>query len=210
MKHLLSLTTLATTSLLLAACLPGKSVETTAPQTESQVQQEAFEVSKALAAGKSVMCTITQTQTGSTSTYYHKGTKMKVLAQAEGETPASTMISDGEFFYVWEDAATTGMKFAIPDPSATPNPRVDMPDVPDFSKENAEEEYTQEGYTLDCKEKALEDSEFVPPTSVTFQDTSKMMENSMQQMQQQLETQDSEMSAEQQEAVKQMMQQFGQ
>lgn len=210
MKHLPSLTALVATSVLLSACLPGKTAQDTTLQTESQIAQETFKVGAAIKAGRPVMCTITHTESGTTSTYLHKGEKMKVHAQENGETPASSMISDGEFFYIWEDSATTGMKFPIPNPSATPNLNVDMPNMPDFSKENAQEDYVKQGYTLDCQEKSLDDSEFVPPTSVTFQDTSVLMQNSVQQLQQELETKDSQMTQEQQEALNQMMQQFDQ
>lgn len=175
---------------------------------------EAGKLSMMVATGKPGMCTITDTTNNSKMEYYIKGKKMKFISEGMGdmmppgtesaateamETPEpsgakklSYFLNDGEYTYMWQEGNKSGIKMKFTAPSMSPAPTVEgqaepegtppNPGTPDLDFNEIE---ANNNYTINCDMKELGDSEFVPPTDVTFMDYSQMNEqNYMQYMDQ--------------------------
>ena len=187
--HMSRIATLALTMAAAGTLFTACNKPETGPQTTSDVQNEAQKVATAIQAGKPVKCTITKLEGADGEAmqmeYYIKGEKIKMTGvEIEGnEQEQGAMISDGEFIYVWDDQTKEGFKFPAVDPDENQEiadqTAQNQPDLPDFSKEDVQQQYQDQGYRLDCDQTNVADSEFVPPTDVTFQDFSAMMKNVM-------------------------------
>jgi hypothetical protein len=156
---------------------------------------------------------MTKTDGSSTMDYIIKGKKMKISGmeyQGKKNTNGS-MISDGEFMYTWDDTSKTGMKIAIPkEEDVSKLAREKGQEVPSFSTEEDKKKYEDQGYRVDCKELAVDDSVFVPPSDVKFSDLSSMMENSKKLMVKPNEMPSEEQQKAMEDQVKEMMKQYGQ
>lgn len=170
--------------------LLNKKAATTETPTDTMMaasaQPTTEETQKMMAAfktGASLNCTVSG-PTGDKVTFLTKDKKMKSSA-TNPEKPASIsyMINDGQYMYIWTSDETTGFKTAIPTEAeiAATKEKVNalQNQMPDFSDETVQKEYVDKGYAMNCSPGAVSDSEFVPPTTVQFQDMSAMMQKAM-------------------------------
>lgn len=201
-------------TLLLAACkqAPGSVPTNTEPQTQGEAMNEFSKVAAAMQAGRPVSCTMTKTDGSSTMDYLIKGKKMKISGiEYQGKQNGGAMISDGEYMYTWDESTKAGMKFAIPkEEDVEKMAQNNTPAVPSLSSEEDKKRYEDEGYRVDCKELAVDDTVFIPPSDVKFSDLSSMMENSKKLMVKPDEAPSADQQKAMEDQVNQMMQQYGQ
>lgn len=180
------------TGIALAACIPGTQPAPT-PDTNTSVDQTndtTFDtLGKAMMTGAPLRCQMANPETGETITYSTKDKKMHVTtASTDAENQTSYMINDTQFVYIWTEGETTGVKSPVPTEAEMKELAEDMPEyddqdvtpeTPDFTQADIQQEYQDQGYTLDCTPTTIDDSEFIPPTTVTFQDMSAMMDGAL-------------------------------
>lgn len=199
--------------------LPGKNQ----PNSPAAMQQEANEIAQAMQQGKPLACVITNTEDQSAMAYAIEGQKMKVTGmRAEGQTQAGSMLNDGEFLYVWDEATLQGTKMMMPDPAEVAKSQEQaeqyLQELPDFSDTTVQESYEEQGYTIECQPGNFPADFFTPPSNVTFQDLSQLMESfGSMTGEAMMETEaaanptlPSGLSEEQQQALENAMQQLGQ
>jgi len=184
--HLLSTITLC--GVVFAGCTSATVPDPNLKPTEAPVQQSNSSTDKntrlmmAAAEGKgSATCEISKDDGTEKMTFMMKGTKNKAMgASLSGGKGMGYMINDGNFAYIWSDQEKTGTKIDLKKAVATAS---NAPQYEDFSKEEVQKDYEEKGYTYNCSEANIADSEFVPPKNVEFVDMSQMMEQSTKMMQ---------------------------
>ncbi len=172
---------LITSFVLFSACKPQTPPAAPESQTQDQAINEFTEMGQAIQSGKPVSCTMQKKDSTESVTYLIKGKKMKMSGFGSGDAgQPGSMLSDGEYVYTWTDATKQGMKFKLPSEEAQQTTTEQTPttpqNVPDFSSEEERQKYADMGYTVNCEVAVVADSEFVPPTDVTFRDLSSMMQ----------------------------------
>ncbi len=155
---------------------PSAQIET---QTEAQMAGEFESVAGAIQAGRPVSCTMTKKGDNTVMTYFLKGQKMKM--SGFGSTGASTtgmMISDGRTIHTWDETTKKGFTMTLPeDQNIEDYAEQNGQNVPSIQSEEDKKALEDQGYIVDCKEQSIADSEFVPPSDVTFSDMSGLMES---------------------------------
>ncbi len=168
--------------LILTGCQKATQNSQTQPTTQT-IQEAGSIMERAVAGSGAARCTVTNTTNGSVITYTVSGKKMKAEGISYDKSMTSgAMMSDGSFTYIWDTVSKKGMKMTIPTEEDVEKLKDQGQNVPDFSKEEVKKEYEDKGYTMDCKETRVSDSDFIPPTDVTFTDLSAMMEQSKKMM----------------------------
>lgn len=184
--------------LILAGC--NSQTPTPQVQTQDQAQSEYQEMASAMASGKPVRCVMTNAERNETITYLVKDKKVRLnTVVANDEQQSGNMLMDGEYIFTWSDVKKEGTKFKVPE-ETTEQPQEQ--EVPDLSQEEDRKEYEDLGYTIDCEGANVADSEFIPPSDVTFTDMSQMMD--------QAQKQQESMSPEDRAQFEKMMQQYAQ
>ncbi len=199
----LSLATIA-----FVACKQAAPPQAPAEQTQQQAAAEGQEMASVVARGGSIRCELSKRDGSSTVSYAMKGKKIHTTGmEYEGQNTKSEMISDGEYMYIWQVDTKQGVKTKLPSEEDMKEMTQEVKNsVPDITTDAGKQEFEAQGYTIDCKEQAVADTEFVPPTDVKFTDTSALMQGVLDQV----KGQEKKMSPEQQEQLQQMMQQFQQ
>lgn len=191
---------LGVSAIVLAACNNQSTPEV---QTQEQAMGEYEQMANLVATGKPVRCLMTDTEKGHTMTYLMKDKKVKMtdmMMSDTGETGA--MLMDTEYMYTWSDQKKEGTKMKLNLEDLKESADQAQQDVPDLSNEEDRKAYEEMGYTINCEEAQVSDSEFVPPTDVKFMDMSAMMEKAKEAQQ--------GMTPEQQKQMEEMMKQYAQ
>jgi hypothetical protein len=172
---------LAFSSLLLSACTASPSSKTTnapiagdqktpvaqeTPQANNKNQNFSGPLKAALALGVPLKCT--NTVDGTTVTGYIKNglyySEYEIMGQKE------TMLVRDNCSYIWQNEATTGVKFCaknVPGSTAGNEALLDSPDAS-----------TPKG-DINCLPSAVDDALFVIPTNVTFSDMSQFSQGNI-------------------------------
>lgn len=187
-KSVASISLVASLALVLTGCsMPGMTTQETS-MTGSTTSN--IEASNAIAAAMmnngSISCEISDPATGNSFTYTIMGKKVRVTSiTADTTQPDGNMINDTQYIYIWNNGETEGMKMrALTEAEMQAMSSPPPAQVPDFSSTEVQEEFENNGYTMTCDETVISDTDFVPPTTVTFQDMSAMMDSMMKQDQQ--------------------------
>lgn len=157
------------------------------PEPVVQDNAAATQLEAILTAGGSARCTMTKTDGTSEITYSLKGKKMR-MEGAPGATTQNNgiVINDGAYLYIWEKGKTEGIKSKIPTEQEMEKLKEKseslMQNSPNLSDETVRKEYEDQGYKINCQAADIMDSEFVPPTTVKFTDTTALMENAAKMM----------------------------
>lgn len=192
-KNYLSFTIIVSV-LLLAGCTAKSTAPTgsVAPvqnpvgeQSQAELESNAKKMMRAMDKGGSITCVIAKTDGTDTITFKVKGKKTKAMGESFADGKGmGYMINDTENMYIWNDKDKEGIKLSLKAAVPSGSPVATNNQYEDFTKDDVEKEYEEKGYRYDCTEGAIADSEFVPPKTVIFTDTSKMMEESSRMMQQ--------------------------
>jgi hypothetical protein len=86
------------------------------------------------------------------------------------------MVNDSENIYIWNDADKKGFKMSLNAATEIASQSGVAKQYQDFSKEDVEKMYQEQGYTYNCLEASVADSEFVVPKDVVFSDMSAILE----------------------------------
>lgn len=161
--------------------LPQKSTQVEVPPVEQQALNEYQKIAQAMASGESVECVMFNSQKGTSFTYQVKGKMIRTFGQLNPESTSSgNMISDGTYLYIWSDDDQAGTKMKIPTETEVAETSEKSEALPDLSSEAKQQEFIDLGYSIQCDQKNLSDDIFTPPTTVSFQDLSSMMESANQ------------------------------
>lgn len=174
----------------LLACSVPSLTPTPSPEAINQATNEttgnqtAEDLAQAVMTGDEMQCAINNLDKGESIKFLTKDKKMKVATNVNGDEQNSYMISDTQFLYIWTEGQTTGVKTRVP----TEAEIKDLQDtagesqqqsITDFSQEDVQEQYRNQGYTIDCRPGEVNDAEFIPPSNITFQDMSALMDGAM-------------------------------
>lgn len=189
----------------------------TMEQTKDQMTEQFQMVAEAMAAGNPIVCQMTNAN-GTSFTYSNMGQKIRIQGQLSPDSPdEGNMLSDGEFIYTWSNQNQQGIKFKQPSAedlaALKAKGEAVAQNLPDFSDQMTQDEYKNQGYSINCTQENIPDDTFVPPTTVTFTDTSDMMQRAQQMMRQDDAESASEAASEGDqmdlEQVKKVMQGYG-
>lgn len=138
-------------------------------------------IQDALSRSLSLECSYTDPE-GTTAKTYIKAGAVRSEVTATGTDGATTyMIMKDRKLYSWDPETKKGTLMTIPDPATITPPAVPTGAMEDSSDATAGEEESFlteiEKYKDACKPATVADSLFVPPTDVTFQDLSSLMED---------------------------------
>lgn len=132
------------------------------------------------------------------------------MQSASGDK-TQNIISDTEYMYSWDDSTKKGMKLKL---TSMEDMKKSVEEkgqsVPSLTTDEDRKKYEDQGYTVNCSVKAIDDSEFVPPTDVTFTDTSAMMEQSKAMMQKAQSSMSPQTQEEMQKQAEEMMKKYQQ
>ncbi len=174
--------------LFLAGCSTTSAPSVTPTPSPTEIEETtANQLETILASGGSARCTMSKTDGTSEITYSIKGKKMR-MEGAPGATTQNngSVISDGSYLYIWENGKTEGIKSKIPTEQEMEKLKEKseayMQNSPNLSDDAVRKEYEDQGYRIDCKGAQIPDSEFVPPTTIKFTDTTALMENAAKMM----------------------------
>lgn len=179
--------------LVLAGCsLPFMGAKTPSDQPQNAVDQmaNAAQLSVMMSTGQSGTCFITDTSSEAQDAmeisikgkkFLIKGTNFSV--DSSDPTQQKTkgigyMLNDTEYTYIWEEAATTGMKIKAAEPASTESPEVaaanqDLGPAPRTSDQDPLSKFEADPkYRIDCQLANIADETLMPPTSVQFMDLS--------------------------------------
>lgn len=160
----------------LAGCI--KQPVPVAQQSANQQAQEMQDIAQAIQAGKSAICTIKNDETSMDMSIKGKKFKMSAVVKVPGEKEGEMVerkafsVSDEKYMYTWTDMSAQGVKFMIPSEEmikAEPEKYGAYEDaVPKLGTQEDFNELRGQGYSVDCKEAAVADTEFVAPLDITF------------------------------------------
>ncbi len=168
----INLTALLVSSLVLAACTPQAG-----PITGTE-QQKAQKLAQIIESGGKADCKVTNLSDKSSTQIVISGKKMKIVGSDFGQGKKGTMINDGVFNYIWTEGEKTGFKTKLETETPTPGKEAKQSQQP---QEQVDTTKTAESfddttkYKMDCATRSINDSEFVPPTSVKFSDFADML-----------------------------------
>lgn len=201
--------TLVVFPILLMGCKAAPTASNSPTQEPSaQKEDQTDQLATILSAGGSARCIMSKADGTSEVSYTIKGKKMRMEGMAgSSQQNNGTVINDGTYLYIWEKGKTEGIKSKIPSQqemeSLKEKSKSTMQNAPDLSDTAVRKEYEDQGYRIDCQPATVADSDFIPPTTVTFTDTSALMENAVKMMQEQSK----ELTPEQQAQMEQYLNQ---
>ncbi|MEP7167137.1 MAG: hypothetical protein ABI758_04130 [Candidatus Woesebacteria bacterium] len=174
--------------LLFSACKPSATVSTPEGQTTPEVKNEtSVDVNALIASGKPAKCEISKTDGSMHMTSWVMGKKMKTtgITTSTKTQYDGAMISDGTYMYTWDQTKKEGVKMKIPSEQDLKDLSAKTgQDIPNMADSTNRQKWMDQGYTVNCSAADISESEFVPPTDVTFTDASAMMDSVNQMMKQ--------------------------
>lgn len=147
----------------------------TPKDADSSSLNPAAQFSQAITSGKPTVCTVSKG--ADTMEYFVKGKMLRAnITSAAG---ISHMINDTKYFYIWTDGQSQGTKSAVPSEAEMENLKEQAQKyqggAPSLNSEADYQSMQQQGYAINCKEGSVQDSDFIPPEGITFQDMSELM-----------------------------------
>lgn len=130
-------------------------------------------IKNALSGTGSVKCEYTDDD-GRLVTAYVKGEKMRTDVTG-GQEGNGSMIFKDNTSWSWDNTTKKGVMFKAPEVTGTESDETSETELDVEDSEDIKEEIEQ--YKESCKNENVPDSMFEPPTDVTFQDFSQMMNN---------------------------------
>lgn len=129
-----------------------------------------------LTAGKNVSCTVSYTgnQAGTSGTTYVSGKKVRAdftVKTSDGKETVSHMIQDGTYAYIWTANSTVGTKMKVEAVENTDKTAA-APSQPQSQAVDLNQKVN-----MKCSDWRVDESVFVPPTTVKFTDLSEAMKN---------------------------------
>lgn len=138
--------------------------EQAAPTATNAMQKQSLKNLMSMSSNQ--MCTFQDNETGSAGTMYIGSGKVRgdFTGKMTSTTVTSHMIATGQEVYMWMDGQKTGFKMTM---SAMETPQASVSNTVDLNRQVAYE----------CSPQTPDASLFAIPTTVTFTDYSKMMQN---------------------------------
>lgn len=177
---------LSASALFLSGCsLLPKSFSLNSSQSKGDQAKSALRLSNIIANGGTASCTITNIEDKQVTTMAVSGKKMKITGSSvdtQGQKGGS-YLTDGTYVYIWEQGKKEGIKMKLPsedEAKETADKAKDKADNSDYDPSAYSSQYEDDTkFNMDCKEGSIPQSEFEPPTDVTFTDFQSMMQESL-------------------------------
>ncbi|MBP9728342.1 MAG: hypothetical protein KBD27_03110 [Candidatus Moranbacteria bacterium] len=154
------------------------SQNTPAPQEDSQAKEQNSMISSikdAMGLGKPLVCTYSDVTTGTATTVFVEGKKMKITTTVNGAT--LYMLFDGTTQYAWSGTEKTGMKMDASCMEEMEKLSKSLPSNSESTAPNQDLESYQDLNNVSCA--PAEEESFALPTDVTFTDQCAMLRESM-------------------------------
>ncbi|MEN8251993.1 MAG: hypothetical protein ABFQ53_00205 [Patescibacteria group bacterium] len=189
MKKMMFLSLLVVATLTLSAC--GITKEEAKESVEKVGESTKISASKLFEMGGKQKCTWSDEKNNVAGTTYMDGERMRMetknaISGANGKTGDSFMINDGEYTYSWETMTKKGMKIKNEAEEEMMETEISEGDASEYESKmgmgEGMEEMEEMEYEYNCEKWKVDESKFVPPTDVEFQDMNQMindMENRM-------------------------------
>ena len=132
-------------------------------------------IKDALSKSLSLKC-VYKSETGVETTSYIKAGSVRVMVAGTAYQEPNNTIMMGQKMYLWNDVDKTGFVYEIKKSAVTPG-QTDQTNRQNVGKEEAILSQLEK-YKNACKTAVVDDSFFKVPTDVSFQDFSKMMQQS--------------------------------
>lgn len=139
-------------------------------------------------AGKAIHCTVTNKENNNVTEVYIKGNKTKIMGldTSEDTNKYGYMINDGVNAYIWSKDEKQGIKMTLPTEEEikkmTEEAKKAQEQSQQYSQDQIVGKYENDQVINNCREEAVSDSEFVPPTNIEFIDPQQMMKDVQNQM----------------------------
>lgn len=178
---------LFTTVLILSGCSSSQTSQssTPAPSPESEkveeVKSESNEIATAFITGASLKCDVSK-ENQPNSHYLIKNKKMKMVTEATTENPDQFYsINDGTYIYIWSsDLTKPGTKMSLEEvKNAADSFDNQFQQFPDITDQSVRDDIQNSGFTMNCAPAEIADTEFVPPSDVTFTNPMEMFKTMM-------------------------------
>jgi len=182
MKKIMAVCVVLGAVFVLSGCGKSKTTENGAADNQGQNQQQTAQESgekqgllQRLLSKGGMKCTIEQD--GSTTTILTNGTKARIegMEMTSPQDPTGTkekgyMVNDGEWAYIW--SGKQGMKFNMKEmeKTAQENPGAEDQSTKSSDWKDWAKNMESSGAKYDCSAAVTSDSDFAPPSDVTFQD----------------------------------------
>ncbi|MDP2874057.1 MAG: hypothetical protein Q8N84_02075 [bacterium] len=147
------------------------------PTGESVTEKIGSSLKDAFGLGKSMKCTYAAPG-GAATTIFVKDKKVRIEGAqfSTNQDLGGGMINDGEWIYIWDNTKKEGMKYQVSAlKTVAGDEKVEdgfsMKDWADFGKWVGDNE---QKLAMKCDGALLADSQFVPPSDITFQDLTEM------------------------------------
>jgi hypothetical protein len=156
-----------------AVFFAGCNLKPTVPVTGNNVQK-AMKLSQIIDNGGQADCTVTNLVDSKTTQIIVSGKKIKLIGSDMGQGKNGTIINDTVYSYIWSEGEKTGIKTKVEvEVSPTPVSKIVTPPADTSAQAAAYEDETK--YKIDCTQRLVTDSEFLPPADVKFTDVAEMM-----------------------------------
>lgn len=162
----LVLSTVFILAIFLVSCNKNSSTQTSNSQSNSDTNVIEG-LASAIISGDSFRCEYTNQTANSKGEYLVKNKKFKLLGQ-EIEGKKSTIIVNDLGMYMWSEDQNQGFFY----PASATSGQNKNTQFDDFINP----EIVDQKEKVSCRNASIDDSEFVPPASVNFQDFSKLMD----------------------------------
>lgn len=178
LKYLLFLTL----AVILSGCnrliKPQPTPTPTPATTIEAVKNASDQITEAFQSGASLKCDVTK-EGEANSHYLIKDKKIKMMTDATEQQPERYFsLMDKENIYFWSsDIAQPGIKMSVKEVKENDNQFDNKyQEFPDISDPKVREEFENSGFTMNCTQQTIEDSEFLPPSDIKFNDLMEMFE----------------------------------
>ncbi len=167
----LVLSTVFILAIFLVSCNKNSSSQNSNDQSTNSGTSLIDGLASAITSGDSYRCEYTNQTTNATGEYLVKNKKFKLLGQ-EIEGKKSTIIVNDMGMYMWSEGQNQGFFYPTLSSSSTDQNSKAQSQFGDYINP----EIVDQKEKVSCQKASIDDSEFSPPASVTFQDFSKLMD----------------------------------
>lgn len=132
-------------------------------------------IAAALTSGDSYRCQYSNSEDNSSGVYLVKNKKFRADGQEGTDGKPSSIIFNEQGMYIWSPGESQGFFYPVSDEDT--KDQNSQPDQPSQFNDFLNPENLDEKEDIDCQKAAVDDSQFVPPADVSFQNFSEIMQN---------------------------------
>ena len=172
------------TAILISGCALGPQVAPPKNIAEKNLK-ESQKLAQIMTNGGSAFCKVTNLEDNSVTEITVSGKKMRISGVDIEEGRKGIMINDAVYVYSWQEGQNTGFKMKVPSVEEAQNSANEVQATPENTNTQAQlATYDDETkYSLNCTNKSVQDSDFVPPKEISFIDPTALQNMTPQELQ---------------------------